>query len=73
LIRLSGLEPDRDIAISYTGIRPGEKLYEELWLETEQPEATPHPKISKAIGNGIIAWPDMAYQLDAFRTLAQER
>jgi FlaA1/EpsC-like NDP-sugar epimerase len=71
LIRLSGLEPDRDIAISYTGIRPGEKLYEELWLETEKPEATPHPKISKAIGNGIIAWPDMAYQLDAFRTIAK--
>ena len=35
MIRLSGLEPDKDIEIRYTGLRPGEKLYEELLMQEE--------------------------------------
>ena len=35
LIRLSGLEPDVDIKIEYTGLRPGEKLYEEMLMKEE--------------------------------------
>lgn len=45
LIRLSGLEPDRDIKIDYTGIRPGEKLFEEMLTAEEGTVATEHEKI----------------------------
>ena len=45
LIRLSGLEPDVDIPIVYTGLRPGEKLYEELQLLNESKVSTTHKKI----------------------------
>ena len=48
MIRLSGREPDRDIAIEITGARAGEKLHEELWGEGEEVAATPHPQISRA-------------------------
>ena len=45
LIRLSGLEPDVDINIEYTGLRPGEKLYEELLMAEEGLTDTSHEKI----------------------------
>jgi FlaA1/EpsC-like NDP-sugar epimerase len=45
LIELSGLQPGRDIDIAFTGIRPGEKLYEELFLSHESYERTRHEKI----------------------------
>ena len=45
LIRLSGNEPGKDIEIVYTGLRPGEKLFEELFHEKEQLTGTQHEKI----------------------------
>jgi FlaA1/EpsC-like NDP-sugar epimerase len=45
MIRLSGLEPDTEIPIEFTGIRPGEKLHERLFNPGEEIGATAHPKI----------------------------
>ena len=45
LIKLSGFEPEKDIEIVYTGIRPGEKLYEELLTEKEGVDVTHHERI----------------------------
>ncbi|MEX0720218.1 MAG: polysaccharide biosynthesis protein, partial [Balneolaceae bacterium] len=53
LIRLSGLEPDKDIEIKFTGIRPGEKLFEELLTAEEGTDVTQFEKIMVARNNGI--------------------
>ncbi len=45
LVRLSGLDPDRDIEIKFTGVRPGEKLFEELLTAEEGTVATCHERI----------------------------
>ena len=45
MIRLSGFEPDKDIKIIYTGLRPGEKLFEEISLADEDVDHTTNKKI----------------------------
>ncbi|ARU56031.1 polysaccharide biosynthesis protein CapD [Oleiphilus messinensis] len=68
MIHLMGSEvrddqhPDGDIEIAYTGLRPGEKLYEEL-LIGENARGTQHPRIMKAQEKSL-AWPDTAALLD---------
>jgi FlaA1/EpsC-like NDP-sugar epimerase len=47
VIELSGLEPDQDIKIEFVGLRPGEKLFEELNYEQESLHPTSHPKIRR--------------------------
>jgi FlaA1/EpsC-like NDP-sugar epimerase len=53
LIRLSGLAVGTDIEIKFTGMRPGEKLYEEMFFSVENVLATDHPKVLRA-RNGIL-------------------
>ena len=53
LVRLSGLEPDRDIKVIFTGLRPGEKLFEELALEGEGIKPTSHEKIRVLDGGQV--------------------
>ena len=54
IIQLSGLMPDVDVPIVYTGLRPGEKLFEELWTDRESPQGTDHPGILMAPCEDIL-------------------
>ena len=64
LIRLSGLRLGQDIDIEYVGLRPGEKLYEELGLSSERALSTEHPKIYRWQTAGEIPAVDLAAQLE---------
>jgi FlaA1/EpsC-like NDP-sugar epimerase len=72
LILLSGLKPGEDIEISFTGIRPGEKLYEELSTQLEDTVPTAHEKIRIFIGNGISEG-DITSWLDGLREICDSR
>ncbi len=61
MLQLAGLEEGKDIKIKYTGLRPGEKLYEELLNESENTLPTHHEKILKA---QIAAYPAGRFQSD---------
>jgi FlaA1/EpsC-like NDP-sugar epimerase len=63
VIRLSGLEPGVDIDIVFTGIRPGEKLFEELALDSEHTDRTSHPSIAIST-NGHRHWPTITADLE---------
>lgn len=66
MIRLSGLEPEKDIAIVTTGIRPGEKLDEKLFNDAEEVGRTVHPKITTAT-RAPVPWDILARDLDRLR------
>ncbi len=53
LIRLCGYEPGKDIEIKFSGIRPGEKLYEEMFFHEENALPTDHPKVLRAKKAGL--------------------
>lgn len=53
LITLSGLKPDEDVEIKFIGLRPGEKMYEEMLLDVEHDKATKHDKIYIAQPNNF--------------------
>jgi FlaA1/EpsC-like NDP-sugar epimerase len=72
LILLSGLRPDVDIKIEFSGTRPGEKLYEELNLDDEAHVRTGHQKIKIFAGNGLSA-SNMLRQMDRLKRLCEDR
>jgi FlaA1/EpsC-like NDP-sugar epimerase len=72
LIRLSGLEPDKDIKVVYSGIRPGEKLFEELLTSEEGTSATKHDRIY--VGRPLKAHADeLSFQLKKLECLTLEK
>jgi FlaA1/EpsC-like NDP-sugar epimerase len=75
MIRLSGKEPGRDVGIEFVGPRPGEKLHEELWSETETVSPSSHDAIMLVTRPPIDpVWleaelDDLAHFVDAGETL----
>ena len=69
LIRLSGLQPEVDINLVYTGLRPGEKLYEELSLAAEDTKPTSHEKI-RVLDGGFIDFRQVRTWVDELSSLA---
>jgi FlaA1/EpsC-like NDP-sugar epimerase len=83
MIRLGGKQPGRDIAIVYTGLRPGEKLHETLFHADERYRPTSHPKIlqaqprqvrADAIANALVRMRDAStrYDLEALAAMLRE-
>jgi FlaA1/EpsC-like NDP-sugar epimerase len=72
LIRLSGLEPGKDIEITFTGIRPGEKMSEELWDSWAHYEPTAHPDILLLDDEDLLAGAELQETVDEMARLAQE-
>jgi FlaA1/EpsC-like NDP-sugar epimerase len=83
MIRLAGKQPGRDIAIVYTGLRPGEKLHETLFHADERYRPTSHPKILQAaprqipvdvIASSLVRMREASirYDLDALATMLRE-
>ncbi len=72
LIRLSGLEPDQDIEIVFTGIRPGEKLSEELWDQWAHFEPTSHTEIVRLVDEDLLNGYSLRQTVNELAFLASE-
>ncbi len=72
LIRLSGLEPGRDIDIVFSGIRPGEKISEDLWDEGHTFARTVHPDVYRLEGQDVLVGDELHQSIDEMVRLAQE-
>ena len=77
MIHLSGLQvkneqnPNGDISVEFSGLRPGEKLYEELLIDSDA-EKTAHPRIFKANENCLL-WPELEKMLETLQQACEQR
>ncbi|MDP2107237.1 MAG: nucleoside-diphosphate sugar epimerase/dehydratase, partial [Desulfobulbaceae bacterium] len=72
MIRLSGLRVGEDIQIQYTGLRPGEKLYEEVFHSGEGVVGTEHPKLQLAQAR-LVDWEWLVCKLNTLESVAHAR
>jgi FlaA1/EpsC-like NDP-sugar epimerase len=72
MIRLAGFQPAKDVSIVYTGVRPGEKLFEELMLDGEGIKSTPHEKI-RVLEGGFVDFEHVRVWLEDLSFLSQSR
>ena len=72
MVRLAGLEPGRDVEVVFTGLRPGEKLFEELKLDGENIKPTPHEKI-RVFEGGTVAFEQVRAWLEDLSSLVDAR
>lgn len=72
MIRLAGMEPNRDVEIVYTGLRPGEKLFEELKMDGENIKPTTHEKI-RVFDGGPVAFERVRVWLEELSALVDAR
>jgi len=72
LIRLSGLEPEKDIEIVLTGIRPGEKLSEELWDQWATYEPTVHSDIVQLMDEELLSRAELQQTVNELAFLSEE-
>jgi FlaA1/EpsC-like NDP-sugar epimerase len=64
MIRSQGMEPGRDVEIVYTGLRPGEKLREDLAAPEEELLPTAHSKVFEVRGSGAPPLADLLAEID---------
>jgi FlaA1/EpsC-like NDP-sugar epimerase len=73
MIRLAGFVPNEDIMITFSGLRPGEKLFEELFDKEERVESTSHPKLRKAVFGSVWAGHEVEEAISAVLKAVRSR
>ncbi len=71
MIRMRGLRPEIDIKIVYRGMRPGEKLNEELRHDLENQAPTSHPRISRLTGEARLCYAEARHIVGEFRAVVE--